>query len=296
CREVSGSNVDRIDSVVAARANLEGHGAGVSRQDVQAVEGRAGDRAGDLLGELLVLGVEVGAVLGGVGGVGRLHRELAHALGHLADLAEGGLGGLRERDAVVGIADRDVHAADLGVHPLGDREAGGVVLGTVDAQAGRQALYGGRKRTAVGIEVALGIQRHQICVDHLGHRFLLGTGRCLPSRCHRSRTVDPVNSRRYDAQITRIRPRAGGREPTDPEIVALMPWRGQRSRLSTVLGMALACDSIATPACWSTWARVIDAVSAAKSASMIRLRAAVWLSTATCRFEITDSKRFWAAP
>src|SRR5690606_41472014 len=53
---------------------------------------------------------------------------------------------------------------------------------------------------------------------------------------------------------------------------------------------------MAVPACWSTWARVIAAVSAAKSASMMRLRAAVWLSTATCRLEMTDSKRFWAAP
>src|SRR5690606_13817585 len=86
-----------------------------------------------------------------------------------------------------------------------------------------------------------------------------------------------------------------GYHPVGP----LRPWpsRGdQRRRLGTVFGMALACESIATPACCRTWARVIAAVSAAKSASMMRLRAAVWLSTATCRFEMTDSKRFWAAP
>ena len=56
-----------------------------------------------------------------------------------------------------------------------------------------------------------------------------------------------------------------------------------RSRLVTLLVVELACDNIAEPACWSTWARVRFAVSDAKSASMMRLRAADWLSTEICR-------------
>jgi hypothetical protein len=45
---------------------------------------------------------------------------------------------LRQRDAVVGIARGLVQAADLRGEALRDREAGGVVLRAVDAQAGRQ--------------------------------------------------------------------------------------------------------------------------------------------------------------
>jgi hypothetical protein len=66
--------------------------------------------------------------------------EFAHPLQHVADLAEGAFGRLRHRDAVVGIAHRDVHAAYLSIHALGDRQAGGVVLRTVHAQSGGQAL------------------------------------------------------------------------------------------------------------------------------------------------------------
>jgi hypothetical protein len=82
-------------------------------------------------------------------------------------------------------------------------------------------------------------------------------------------------------------PMSGSRAPASSLSAAA------RARCS---GSAFACDSIATPACCSTWARDSVAVSEAKSASMIRLRAADWFSVATCRVEITFSKRFWAAP
>ena len=58
----------------------------------------------------------------------------------------------------------------------------------------------------------------------------------------------------------------------------------------------MACATIAVPACCSTWARDRFAVSAAKSASWMRLREADRFSLVVCRFAIVDEKRFWIAP
>src|SRR5690606_995639 len=71
----------------------------------------------------------------------------------------------RQRDAVVGVAGGLVHAADLGGEALADGEAGGVVLGAVDAQARRQALDGGAEVGAVGGQVALRVERHDVGID-----------------------------------------------------------------------------------------------------------------------------------
>ena len=78
-----------------------------------------------------------------VRGVGGLHRQLADTLQVVGDFAERAFSRLRQRDAVVGVARGLVEAADLRREALGDREAGSVVLGAVDAQARRQALQGG---------------------------------------------------------------------------------------------------------------------------------------------------------
>jgi len=86
-----------------------------------------------------------------------------------ADGAEAGFGGLRGGDAVVGVAHGDGHAARLGVHLLGDREAGGVVLGAVDAQAGGEALQRGVQRALRSVEVTLGVERSDVGVDDLCH-------------------------------------------------------------------------------------------------------------------------------
>ena len=53
---------------------------------------------------------------------------------------------------------------------------------------------------------------------------------------------------------------------------------------------------IAVPACCRTWARDRFAVSAAKSASWMRLREAERFSLPVCRFWIVDEKRFCTAP
>src|SRR5690606_28741678 len=139
----------------------------VEQLDVVEVGG-AGD-AVDLGQQLLRFGVQRAAVGGGVGGVARLHGQLTDALQVVADLGHRAFGGLRQRDAVVGVAGSLVHAADLGGEALRNGEAGGVVLGAVDAHAGGQALQaGGEVGTGRG-QVALRIERHHVGVDDRRH-------------------------------------------------------------------------------------------------------------------------------
>jgi hypothetical protein len=55
-------------------------------------------------------------------------------------LGEGTFCGLDDGDAVLGVADRDLEATDLRAQALGDREAGGVVGGAVDAEPAGELL------------------------------------------------------------------------------------------------------------------------------------------------------------
>src|SRR5690554_5341184 len=73
-------------------------------------------------------------------------------------------------------------------------------------------------------------------------------------------------------------------------------WLYQPSRLSTACGSWLAWASMAVPACCMIWFLVRLADSAAKSVSMIRLRAADTFSEMFCRLLMVDSKRFCTAP
>ena len=52
-------------------------------------------------------------------------------------------------------------------------QAGGIILGAVDAQAGGQALDRGGQGRLRGAQVALGVERHDVGVDHLCHVRLL---------------------------------------------------------------------------------------------------------------------------
>jgi hypothetical protein len=103
-----------------------------------------------------------------VGRVARLHGQLAHALQHVAHFGQRAFRGLSQRDAVIGIADGHVHPSNLGAHALGDGQAGGIVLGAVDAQTRRQALHGGGQRGRRAREVALRVERNDVGID--GHR------------------------------------------------------------------------------------------------------------------------------
>ena len=68
------------------------------------------------------------------------------------------------------------------------------------------------------------------------------------------------------------------------------------SRAKTLCGAVLAWARIAMPACCRICAFVNAAVSAAKSASRIRLREASRFSLTADKLAIVDSKRFWMAP
>ena len=99
--------------------------------------------------KLLEFGVEVGAVAAAVKRfVLRLDRQFAHALQHVGDGGQRAFGGLRQRDTVVGVADRDVDAADLRVHAVGDRQAGGVVLAELTRRPGQSAASGRQGNSA----------------------------------------------------------------------------------------------------------------------------------------------------
>ncbi len=80
------------------------------------------------------------------------------------------------------------------------------------------------------------------------------------------------------------------------------PRRGRPTRARqpssdrTTCGCWLACASTEMPACCTIWLRDSWAVSAAKSASRMRLREADRFSLVVDRLLIVDSKRFWMAP
>src|SRR5690606_30401498 len=98
-----------------------------------------------------------------------LHSQFAHPLQVTADDRNTCFGRLRRRNAVVGVTHGDSHAARLGVHLFSNRQTGGVVLGAVDAQAGREALQGDVQGTLRGIQIALSVQRSDVGIDDGGH-------------------------------------------------------------------------------------------------------------------------------
>ena len=113
----------------------------VIRENLVAVETRAFADANQLLLHLHELSIQAGAVVSRIGGIDRLHGELAHALQQVTHLAQRAFLGLAQRDLVIGVAQGHGLAADERRHAAGNGQAGGVVLGAVDAQARRQALH-----------------------------------------------------------------------------------------------------------------------------------------------------------
>jgi hypothetical protein len=95
--------------------------------------------------------------------------QFAHPLQRVGDALQAAFSRLRQGDAVVGVARSLVETVDLRSHPGRDGEAGGVVLGAVDAQAGGQALQRGGQRSLRHVEAALRVQRRDVGVDDLGH-------------------------------------------------------------------------------------------------------------------------------
>src|SRR3546814_20884072 len=122
---------DLGDRLTDVGADLECGIAEAAVEQLDAVE-RGGRRdAIDFRLQRLRFSVERRAVGTGVGRVARLHCEFANALQRIGYRAERAVGGLRQRDTVVGVALSLVETADLAREAAGDREAGGVILGAV---------------------------------------------------------------------------------------------------------------------------------------------------------------------
>src|SRR5690606_14444037 len=105
-----------------------------------AVEVRSSGYARELGAQRVDLRLDRGARGGVVRVVTGLHREVAHALQDGVDLGQGAFCGLDDRDAVLGVACRDVQPVDLRAQTLADGQARRVVRGPVDAQTARELL------------------------------------------------------------------------------------------------------------------------------------------------------------
>src|SRR5690606_26982434 len=101
-----------VDGFALVGANLERLRGEAAVEQLGAVEVGGVGNAVDLRLQLVDFLLQRCAVVGRVGGVARLHGQLADALQVVADLAQRAFSGLRERDAVVGVAGGLVHAAD----------------------------------------------------------------------------------------------------------------------------------------------------------------------------------------
>src|SRR3954463_358142 len=131
----------------------------------------------DISGLDVALGVGVQAT-----GVAGLDRQVAHALQDAVRLGERTFSGLHDRDAVLGVADGDLEATDLRAQALGDGEAGRVVGGTVDAEAGGELLQR-LAHLAVGDgQVAVRVERRDVVVDAQTHDVPPWTGFPPPLR------------------------------------------------------------------------------------------------------------------
>ena len=75
-----------------------------------------------------------------VGRISSLHREFPHPLQRIGRIDERTFRCLSEGYSIVGVANRNLHPALLGVHSLRNREASGVIFCAVDTQTGGKTL------------------------------------------------------------------------------------------------------------------------------------------------------------
>ncbi|CUK09083.1 Uncharacterised protein [Achromobacter sp. 2789STDY5608615] len=159
----------QADGFAVVGADLQRQGLCLGRQHLHAVEVGLFRDAVDVRQALVDFVLHRIALLLRVAAVAGLHRQLAHTLQVGVDLGRGAFGGLRQRDAVVGVARRLRQAPDVGGEAVGDGHAGRVVLGAVDAQARGQALDRGAERRLRFVEVVLRDQRQIVGIDDCGH-------------------------------------------------------------------------------------------------------------------------------
>ena len=172
------------DGLVGVGADLEdGRGEGTIEHLATVKFRRAGD-AVQFGSQRVDFVVERLTVAGAVRGVGRLHSQHADALQNVGRGFQRAFGGLRQRDTVVGVAPGLVRADDLCAEAFGNGQTGGVVLGAVDAQTGREALKGNGQCATSPTQVALRVQGGDVGVDDLCLRhfvLLLKRGLITPA-------------------------------------------------------------------------------------------------------------------
>jgi hypothetical protein len=86
-------------------------------------------------------------------------------------LGKGTFRGLRDRNAVLRVADTDFEATDLAPQAFTDGEAGGVVGRPVDPEARRQLLERLGHLTVGHGQVAVGVLSSDVLVDPEAHDF-----------------------------------------------------------------------------------------------------------------------------
>src|SRR5690606_10566488 len=143
---------------------------------------------GDFVIQSRTLGITIGTV-------GRLQAQVTHTLQDIGGLLQRTFSGLRHGDAVVGVLHRNVQTADLAAQTVGDLQAGGIVLGTVDTATSGQTLHGGLQRVGGVAQVALSVQGSNVSVDGQSHDKCPPSDlACLPecATLGRERTQAPI--------------------------------------------------------------------------------------------------------
>ena len=98
-----------------------------------------------------------------------MKRQVTHTLQNAGGLLQRTFCGLRQRDTIIRVAGRDIKAIDLAGQTVGDLQTGSIVFCAVDAETGGQALEGSVQALRRSVQVALGVEGRNVCVDCKGH-------------------------------------------------------------------------------------------------------------------------------
>jgi hypothetical protein len=165
------------------------------------------------------------------GGAARLHRDFTQALQVLQNLLVVAVVDLRGRNAVVGVADRLVGAANLAVVAGRRHHARRIVLGAVDAQARGQPLHRRLQAIVRLVQRLLAEQRCYVGVDYLCHEITPLLGLRIRRRVGRRLAIPFGSPRSIEAHspqleaLTVARRETLGRGPDQGAATRAWPWR-----------------------------------------------------------------------
>jgi hypothetical protein len=151
-----------------AGADLEVLALETAIHQVDAVEIRLSRDRGDLRRQLRNDLLQGGQFLRCGAAIGRLRGDAQDVLQDVDLLANRAVGGLHQRDRLVGVRGCLVDAAELGGEPLRRDVAGRIVSRAVDRQTGRQLLLQATGGVRVGAQRVQRKQRVDVGVDGSG--------------------------------------------------------------------------------------------------------------------------------